>query len=169
MNVPVLIIGASLALAASLVAGADDGSTKKDDEWVLKWTEFERDSEKENNKQASKVIAIERNLSTKLAEIDDLKEQLSEKDKNDAVVDGVKSGDIRVRKEFACPKPKLSGTSAAAEQRDDQSRADIQQAIAAAVIRIGGQCDEVARRLDKCQATVTAYWEATQLGRSPAP
>lgn len=168
MNIPMLIIGASLALAAAFVAGADYGSTKKDGEWVLKWTEFERDFEKESAKQANTVIAIERDLSKKLAEIDDLKEQLSEKDKNDAVVDSVKSGDIRVRKEFACPKPKLSGASAAAEQRDDQNRAELQQAIAAAVIRIGGQCDEVARRLDKCQATVTAYWEATQVGHNPA-
>ena len=106
-------------------------------------------------KAVESARAAEHEQADKLAEIGETHEQARAAAPSvaDAVVAGVRSGDLRLRDGWAsCETQRLSEASAAAIERDaaTERRAE----FAAAVVRVGAEADS---QLAACQAVVLTY------------
>ncbi|WVW37721.1 lysis system i-spanin subunit Rz [Aeromonas phage Gekk3-15] len=173
MNTAWWIIAISVVAALSGLAGSQYGSSQTNRSWELRWKNMELAAEKASGELSKKSLDLERKLSVAMSDIDKAYQKGIEDGKlaNDAIADNVESGHVGLRKEFTCPDSDVPDTSAASRKRDAESRAKIQREIAAAVIRIGGECDKTAVQLDSCQRVVEGYRLLVNgpQGTSPAP
>lgn len=119
--------------------------------------ESRREAEESRAETEAHVAArtAEHEQADKLAEIGESHEQAraAAPAVADAVVAGLRAGNVRLRREWAgCETQRLSEASAAAVERD--ALAQRRDELAGAVVRVGREADD---QLRACQAVIRAY------------